>query len=312
MTAPMVSVIMPVYNAERYLAEAVESVLHQTFADFEFIIIDDGSTDTSLARLRRYAAQDARIRLSSRPNAGCVQTLIEAVPLATGKYIARMDADDVSLPNRFEQQVRFLEENPEYVVVGTKVLLIDAEGAPLKYMGEKRRHGEIDGAHLRGEGGAIIHPASMIRTEAIRAVGGYRLLRDEDLDLFLRLAEYGKVANLPDVLLHYRQHLNSLGYKHYAELARSVRDAVAAARVRRGLPPLEKSEVLELDVHSWNGSVKTARYHKKWAWWALQGGYPATARKHALVALRQDPLSLESWRLALFALRGTMRSWLPR
>ena len=304
MTAPMLSVIMPVYNAERYLAEAVESVLHQTFPDFEFIIVDDGSTDASLARLRHYAEQDARIRLSSRPNAGWVQRLIEAVPLAAGKYIARMDADDVSLPQRFERQVRFLEENPEYVVVGSKVLLIDSDGAPLKYMGEKLRHEEIDGAHLRGEGGAIIHPAAMIRTEAMRAIGGYRLLRDEDLDLFLRLAEYGKVANLPDVLLHYRQHLKSAGYQHYAEMTRSVRDAVAAARVRRGLLPLQKSEVLELDNHSWNGAVKTAQYHKKWAWWALQGGHPATARKHALVALRQDPLSLESWRLALSALRG--------
>lgn len=311
MTSKTVSVIMPVYNAERYLDEAVESILEQTFSDFEFIITDDGSTDTSLARLRRYADRDPRIRLTSRPNTGYVNALIEAVPLAKGKYIARMDADDISLPERFERQVRFLEQNPEYAVVGSKVLLIDSDGAPLKYMGERQQHQDIDGAHLRGEGGAIIHPAAMIRTEAMRAIGGYRLLKDEDLDLFLRLAEYGKVANLPEALLHYRQHLKSVGYQHYAEMVRSVREAVAEARIRRALPPLKSSEVLELDLHPWHGPVKMAQYHQKWAWWALQGGHPATARKHAMVALREDPLSLDSWRVALSALRETMRS-LPR
>jgi hypothetical protein len=218
-----------------------------------------------------------------------------------------MDADDISLPERFERQVRFLEQNPEYAVVGSKVLLIDSDGAPLMCMGEKQRHEDIDGAHLRGEGGAIIHPAAMIRTEAMRAIGGYRLLKDEDLDLFLRLAEYGRVANLPDVLLHYRQHATSAGHQHYAAMVQGVRQAVADARVRRALPPLQSSEALALDVSSWNGPVKTAQYHKKWAWWALQGGHPATARKHALVALRKDPLSLDTWRLALFVAMKTMR-----
>lgn len=310
MTLPTVSVIMPVYNSERYLDEAVESILRQTFSDFEFIITDDGSADSSLARLRRYAERDPRIRLSSRPNTGYVQALIEAVPLAKGKYIARMDADDISLPERFERQVRFLEQNPEYAVVGSKVLLIDSDGAPLKFMGERQQHEDIDSAHMRGEGGAIIHPSAMIRTEAMRAIGSYRLLKDEDLDLFLRLAEYGKVANLPEVLLRYRQHPKSAGHQYYAEMVTSVRQAVAEARIRRALPPLKSSEALALDGSSWRGPVKNAQYHRKWAWWAIQGGHPATARKHALVALREDPLSLESWRVALFAVRGTIKSLL--
>src|SRR5260370_882906 len=275
MTLPTVSVIMPVYNSERYLDEAVESILRQTFSDFEFIITDDGSTDSSLARLRRYSERDPRIRLNSRPNTGYVQALIEAVPLAKGKYIARMDADDISLPERFERQVRFLEQNPEYAVVGSKVLLIDSDGAPLKYMGERQQHEDIDAAHMRGEGGAIIHPSAMLRTEAMRAIGSYRLLKDEDLDLFLRLAEYGKVANLPDVLLHYRQHPKSVGHQTYAEMVPSVREAVAEARIRRALPALESSEVLALDGTSWRGPVKNAQYPKKWGRWAVRGGHPA-------------------------------------
>src|SRR5258707_867025 len=247
MTAPTISVIMPVYNSERYVEQAVESILRQTFADFEFLITDDGSTDSSLAQLRRYAARDARIRLTSRPNTGCVKALIEMVPLARGKYIARMDADDISMPERFERQVQFLEQNPECVAVSSKVLLMDPDGAPMKYAGEKQTHEEIDSAHLRGEGGAMSHPAVMIRSDAMRAIGGYRLRRDEDLDLFLRLAECGRVANLPDALLHYRVHLNSEGSLHYAELVRSVREAVAEARIRRGLPALADSETLALE-----------------------------------------------------------------
>jgi len=308
MTTPAVSVLMPVYNAERYIEQSVESILAQSFSDFEFVIINDGSTDSSLARLSHYAERDRRIRLYSRPNAGCVKTLIELVPLARGRYLARMDADDVSLTRRFERQVCFLEDHPEYVAVGSKVLLIDTEGAPLKYMGELERHEQIDAAHMRGEGGAIIHPAAMIRTEAMRAIGSYRLRRDEDLDLFLRLAEYGKVANLPEVLLHYRQHPASIGHQNYAEMVVSVREAVAQARVRRQLPPLQGSERLALDGHPWDGQMKAAELHKKWAWWALQGGHPASARKHALVALREDPLSLESWRVAVHAVRGTLKS----
>jgi len=295
---------MPVYNSERYLDQAVESILGQTFSDFEFLITDDGSTDSSPAKLRRYAERDSRIRLTSRSNTGYVKALIETVPLARGKYIARMDADDISLPERFERQVRFLEQNPEYAVVGSKVLLIDSDGALLKYMGERQHHEEIDGAHMRGEGGAIIHPAAMIRTEAMHAIGGYRLLRDEDLDLFLRLAEHGKVANLPEVLLHYRQHSQSVGHQHYAEMVRSVRNAVAEARIRRGLSPLADSARLALEGYGLERLNKAGEHHKKWGWWALEGGHSATARKHALVAIRKDPFSLETWRLALCVLRG--------
>ena len=119
---------MPVYNAKRYLEEAIESILGQTFRDFEFLIIDDGSTDRSLAILKRYAAQDARIRLSSRTNAGYVVRLNEMLHQARGDLVARMDADDVALPERFAQQVEFLRSHPEVDVVGGAQERIDSNG----------------------------------------------------------------------------------------------------------------------------------------------------------------------------------------
>src|SRR5688572_25740567 len=115
---PTVSVVMTVYNTERYVREAVESILGQTFRDFEFIIIDDGSTDSAPAILREYADRDPRIRLVSRPNTGIVRAANEGIALARGNYLARMDSDDVALPHRFEKQVRYLNEHPACVLVG--------------------------------------------------------------------------------------------------------------------------------------------------------------------------------------------------
>src|SRR3954468_5693657 len=121
--APTVSVLLAVYNARRYLRQAIDSILAQTFTDFEFIIIDDGSTDDTLAILREYEKRDGRIRLISRPNKGLTTTLNEGLALARGEFLARMDGDDVALPTRFEKQVTYLRDHPECVLVGSRVLL---------------------------------------------------------------------------------------------------------------------------------------------------------------------------------------------
>ena len=122
---PRVSVALPVHNCERYVAEAIESILAQTFTDFEFLIVDDGSTDGTLPILNRFAARDSRIRVISRPNTGIVGALNEMLGLARADLVARMDADDVALPVRFERQVRYLDEHPECVMVGSRVTIID-------------------------------------------------------------------------------------------------------------------------------------------------------------------------------------------
>ena len=301
--APTVSVVMPAYNAARFVVEAVESILSQTFGDFEFLIVDDGSTDETPEILRSFAARDARIRLTIRPNIGLVRTLNEMLESARGEFVARMDSDDVSLPERFRRQMEFLREHPKVVAAGSKVILIDPEGDVLCEVCDKQSHEMIDQAHLAGIGGMICHPAAMIRTEALRVVDGYRTEFElsEDLDLWLRLAEVGELVNLPDVLVKYRQHAQSRGYTHQERQHRFVAKAVQDARVRRGLPATENRAAR-------SGACDTIRdeadhrYH--WAWWALRAGNLRSARKNALRRLRLRPLSLESWRVAACTVRG--------
>jgi glycosyltransferase involved in cell wall biosynthesis len=128
MNKPIVSVIMPVYNAEKYLNEAIESILNQTFKDFEFIIVNDGSTDNSLNIIEKYKNQDDRIKVINRENRGLIYSLNEAIMKSSGIYIARMDSDDISLPTRFEEQVNILEQNKEVEVVGCHYNIIDNSG----------------------------------------------------------------------------------------------------------------------------------------------------------------------------------------
>jgi glycosyltransferase involved in cell wall biosynthesis len=298
---PLISVCMPVYNTEPYIAEAVESILAQTYRNFEFIIVDDGSTDRSLAILERFAAQDARIRLSSRPHAGYLVRLNEMLDEARGDLIARMDADDVAMPERFIRQIDFLDAHPDVVAVGSRVLAIDSDGDPIAEFCTTQEHEEIDRAHLDVRGGFINHPVAMIRTGVIRAIGGYRAdyWPGEDVDLWLRLAEIGRLANLPESLLKYRRHLESIGYTRQARQHERCRAAAIDAHRRRGLP-----------LPCWERSEKNDRttdrqvHLRTWAWWALGAGNLRTARKYAFKSLRSSPLSWHNWKLVACSLRG--------
>ncbi|MFQ5591065.1 MAG: glycosyltransferase family 2 protein [Phycisphaerae bacterium] len=298
MHTPVISVHMPVYNAERYLAEAVESILAQTFPDFEFIIIDDGSTDGSPEILRRYADEDQRIRLVSRSNAGVAEARNEALRLARGEYFAVMDADDISLPQRFAEQVAYLRNSSDCIAVGSRVLLIDPDGIPIREWPYSASHEEIDGAHMEGKAGAVIHPSAMIRREPMLEAGGYWLRSAEDYDLFLRLAERGRLANLPQLLLKYRQHLKSFGYAQRNRQSEDARLALQQAQRRRGITVSGSTAGPDMRYAS------ESDHHRKWAWWALGAGNVATARKHAWTAVRKSPFSLKSWHVAVCAARG--------
>jgi glycosyltransferase involved in cell wall biosynthesis len=294
---PLVSVLMPVYNAERFVGEAVESILAQSYRNFEFIIVDDGSTDRSLEILKHYAAQDERIRLSSRPNAGIVVRLNEMLDEARSELIARMDADDVAMPDRFKHQVGFLLDNPDHVVVGSQVLVIDPDGDSLAVWCSEQTHEAIVDHLLNPTGGTVLcHPAVMCRRQPVVAVGKYRDVFAEDLDLFIRLAEHGGcVANLPLVLTKYRMHFKSSCHIQSTHLVDQAQETVRDARRRRGLPeiPTIKAEV----SRPWD-------YRKKWGWWALTSGNVATARKYARQCLMHAPLSKETWRLVYCSIRG--------
>lgn len=297
---PTVSVVMTVYNTVRYLPEAIDSILSQTYRDFEFIIIDDGSNDGSTDVIRDYAARDPRIRMSSRPNTGIVKAANEGLAMAGGTYIVRMDSDDISEPNRLELQVAYMEAHPECILLGSRVMLCDPYGSPVYSSGQKLTHEEIDAELLSPMGGwAVVQPSAIMRSDAVRQVGGYRgtINMSEDHDLFLRLAEKGRVANLPDVLLRYRRHYDSVAHTQYPQLAGLKEKILREAYDRRNLP------MPEIDFSPWQ-PPPIALQLRRWGWAAIKAGNLRIARKHALGAIRCSPGSLEAWRLMYCAIRG--------
>lgn len=298
---------MPVYNAERYVAEAVESILSQTLADFEFIIIDDGSTDRSLALLESFAAKDGRVRLSSRPNTGYVEALNEALAQAGSPLVARMDADDVSLPQRFARQTEYLQHHPDCLAVGSGVALIDPDGAVLCDEVPPLAHAEIEARLLQGLGG-LAHPSAMIRREALMAVGGYRkqCYGAEDKDLWLRLGERGLLANVPDILLKYRVHDDNFTFRNYERGLEALRTAVVEAYRRRGLScPSDALAAVP-------APMSPGERRRTWAWSAVHAGHFGTARKHALALLRERCWARDSWVLMAYAVLGPRAKTLRR
>jgi len=297
-----VSVILPVYNAEKFLEAAIVSLLAQSFKDFELIAIDDGSTDSSLEILQSFSRNDKRIRVISRGNQGLIKTLNQGIELAQGDLIARMDADDICEPNRLELQVEFMSKNPDVVCVGTQIQLIDVNGRQIMDMQMPLEHQGIDAANYSGKSHGIVHPTAVIRLSALKEINGYRpeFKHAEDIDLWLRLAEVGRLANLPVTVLKYRQHLSSIGYRYRFEQQCSHWKAVKQAAERRGgtfdIPqPREEDSKLR---------AMPGSNEQKWAWWALKGGYISTARHYALRAFCKAPWNPSIWKLIMCCIRG--------
>src|SRR5882762_5210369 len=169
--APLASVLLPVFNAEHFVCQAVKSVLTQTLRDFELLLLDDGSTDHSLKIIRDIAARDCRCKVFTGAHRGLIATLNTGILLARGEFVIRMDADDISLPNRFSKQIEFLQRNPMYVAVGSRLEFVDPEGLPISEGIDCYSHEQIEAGLLSG-GLAIAHPASTIRGTAISQVGG--------------------------------------------------------------------------------------------------------------------------------------------
>ena len=206
---PRVSVVMPIYNARRYVGESVASVLASDFPDLELLLLDDGSTDGSVEAAREAAAGDTRVRIILLAHGGVGAARNAGLAHARGEFIANLDADDIMLPTRLSRQVAYLDRNAGCVAVGSRALVITAAGVPLRIVGRLFSHEAIDEAHLDGRPGAMLNPTATFRRQAALDVGGYAAhLRTtgEDHDLWLRLAEVGLLANLPDVLIRYRVH----------------------------------------------------------------------------------------------------------
>lgn len=231
---------MPVRDGAPYLEEAVQSVLAQTFDDYELLVVDDGSTDSTAAILEQLAARDARVRVVRQPALGIVPALNRGIADARGIFVARMDADDVSLPNRFIDQLSFLERNPSVVLVGSSIELFQSASTVVTTIEHPTEPSSV-AARLE-VANCIAHPTVFFRTDAVRDVGGYRSMfgHAEDYDLWLRLADGWKLANLPEPLLRYRVHPSQLTGRNLAAQAVSALASRAVARRRRveGAEPL--------------------------------------------------------------------------
>lgn len=212
---PAVSVILPVYNCEAFIKSSVESILNQSFKDFELIVINDGSTDFSGEILRDILKKDSRIKLIERENKGLIYTLNEGIAISRGRYIARMDADDIAMPDRLELQYLRLNTDRDIAVLGSAVLAINANGGSLGFCCHFITPEEIN--RFCEEDCPLIHPTVMMRKEVVVNVGGYRSAYQycEDYDLWLRIIDEGyKIANLAKPLLCYRIHTSNISTIH--------------------------------------------------------------------------------------------------
>jgi glycosyltransferase involved in cell wall biosynthesis len=211
----LVSVLMPVFNGEKYLKEAIESILSQSYELFEFLIIDDGSTDSSLDIIRLY--EDERIRvISNAENIGLIKTLNLGISLCKGDFIARFDCDDVSMPYRLNDQINYLKNNSKSVLVGGQAIRIDAQGNEIKKMNVPLSHKGICLGMVFGN--KIFHPAAMIRKSSLPDFPydiGWKHV--EDFYLWLHLSEKGEFHNLNKVVLKYRWHSSNVSKLNFDE-----------------------------------------------------------------------------------------------
>jgi hypothetical protein len=249
MDSPCISFVMSVYNGQTFLAQAIESVLGQTLPDFEFVIIDDGSADKTAGILAGYARQDKRVKVFRHENRGRAESLNVGIRLSTGDYIARMDADDVALPHRLEQQLEFMERHPEVGLLGGAVEFIYSGGQVFNTYRPPLDDPNI--RHLMLARNAFFHPTAMMRKEVILASGGYRkaLLDADDYDLFLRMGDRSQFANLADVVLQYRVHAGQVSVRNMRHQALCVLAARAAAAQRKQGRPDPLSQINEVTPH---------------------------------------------------------------
>ena len=225
---------MPVRNGQRWLSKAIDSALTQTFADFELLIIDDGSVDATPEILANYRARDPRVVILGQKQKGLVSALNLGLSHAQGALIARLDSDDVAFPERLQRQIEYLLKHPDVVLLGSWAQVIDEKGSPK----HKRLQTPTDRSSLvklLSKKNPFIHSSVMFRTTVARELGGYRPAFEaaEDYDLWLRLSEIGDVAVLPEFLIQYRKHDQSIRTKKALRGLFSVRLALLSSEARR-------------------------------------------------------------------------------
>ena len=207
-----VSVLMSVFNGERWLAESIDSVLNQTFRDFEFIIVNDGSTDRSLEIINKFSQLDSRIKVFDKINTGLSDSLNYGIARSSSEWIARIDADDIWIPHKLERQINLIRTDQDIVLIASSFLLIDENGARGKEYHYPVKHAELVQRLIRRT--HFPHSSALYRTKIVRELGGYRnkLKRSEDLDLWLKLSERGKIGCIDQPLVLIRKHIDQISH----------------------------------------------------------------------------------------------------
>lgn len=295
---PLISVVLPAYNAEKYISLAVNSILKQEMNKFELIIINDGSTDRTIKILEEFSRLDSRILVVNRENKGLVYSLNEGIKLAQTNIIARMDADDIAMPERFGEQMAYLDSHPDCVCVGSDIEIMDDQGRKLVVWKQYKSDADIQRGALQGHC-TICHPSAMFRKSAFDLCGGYRqdMYLAEDLDLWLRLGEIGELANVDQMLLRYRmlpQSISGLAAKDGLQRAIMKRASDAACQ-RRGI---ERS--LFEATKPWRSDGTAAEEllnNLKFGWWAFSSNEFRTASSYGWKAWRSAPTSRQAFML---------------
>jgi hypothetical protein len=317
MNQPLVSVVVVVCNVDRFLTESIESILGQTFREFELIILDFGSTDNSKSIISSYADRDSRVKFHEVPPCGLAEARNAVCSLARGRYIAVMDADDIALEGRLMWQVAFMENHPEVGVLGGAIQWIDATGRPLRIDPRPTQDHEIKAAlpdHY-----PFCHATVLMRRDAFVLAGGYRpvFAQAEDYDLAMRMSEHCRCANLKQVVLKHRLHAHQLSSEKGTQqtlcklaaqasaLARkngspdplsSVGEITPAALVRLGVTDARQQRQVALDRYQWIRNMCMASEY-------------SIALKAALEMLQSDLEPVERWLIADLRLLAARLYW---
>ncbi len=290
----LVTVLMPVYNAEKYIGEAIQSVLDQTYASFELLIVNNGSTDNTVSIIHSYP--DLRIRLIGEERKGISFALNTGLHAAKGSYIARFDADDICLPRRLEKQVDFLDAHPDYVLTGTDAEYIQENGDHLfDFRSISYSYDQI--LHRLYQYCPFIHSSVMYRKEAVLNAGGYSHFAHhfEDYFLWVNLVKSGKCCNLPEPLIKVRFNPGSLTIdeKWKGEVFRKLKMKI----IRKGTITEKEANTLRRIITKQEGrKIKEGSYHALCCKKFLADNYqPSKARWHAAKAIYFNPFRVENY-----------------
>lgn len=272
----MISVVMPAYNAEEFIVESIESILNQTYKNFEFIIVNDGSTDNTASIIDRYAQQDARIKIIHKENGGISRALNAGIEVAQYPWIARMDADDISLPHRLARQLEVTESMPEVVVWGNYAHLINVKGdkrGTVKFLPTSIE--EYHELRRLGKPVRVIHSTALFKRDIALKVNGYdpRLDGVEDSDMWWRMSRFGPVVNLPEYFILVRIHESSVtAQKEFVHGESARRHAFIGARYKAWTEGVELTYDMFCEQYAkrslWT-RIKQRQYNLSYYYWRV-------------------------------------------